>query len=137
MPILSETVSVKRQVWQRVRFLALMLLIVAVLRGGLYAWSTLELIPAIYDGDYRRVKTALAWGADVNACKADGFTPLMRAVSAPLQDNKRNFITLLLAHGAKVNQPDAEGRTALDYVQQEPEIAGILKQHGAREKSDR
>jgi hypothetical protein len=96
-------------------------------------WSAALLIPAIYDGEYNRVEAALSWGADVNGCKPDGFTPLMRAVSAPLQESKRDFVTLLLAHGAKVNQRDEKGLTALDYADSDVEIARILKQHGAME----
>lgn len=117
-------------------FLALLILCLGIVWCGLFLrsfFSAIEIIGAIYDVDYPRVRTALAWGADANGSKPwDGFTPLMRAVSAPLPEEHRGFVPLLIAYGADVNQKDVRGRTALDWAY-DPETIRLLKWYGAKE----
>lgn len=83
------------------------------------------------------VKILLAYGANINAGKAGGVTPLMSAVK--LRDIK--FIKFLLKNGADINKKDGWGATALDYVICSPnmkkrqEIIRILEAAGAKRGS--
>lgn len=51
--------------------------------------------------------------ADVNATTVDRQTPLMKAASASYKND--DVITLLLKHGARVEDEDAKGKRALHY----------------------
>jgi hypothetical protein len=132
----SPEPTLKRLTAGGVRFLTLLLLSLGIVWLGLFFrsfFSAVEMIGAIYDLDYPRVRTALAWGADANGSKPwDGFTPLMRAVSAPMPEEHRNFVPLLIAYGADVNQRDVHGRTALDWAY-DLETIRLLKRYGAKE----
>lgn len=81
----------------------------------------LALFDALAEPD--RVATLLRQGADPNAHRGDGHTPLMASVgghtlpgacfSDPRDESAREVSRLLLASGANVNAVDHEGRSAL------------------------
>ena len=91
-------------------------------------------------GNIEAIKQHLAVGADVNARKAHGgTTPLHRAASR----GHKEVAELLIANGADVNQVaemkrvDVSGNTTvkttpLDFAKRHPEIADLLRKHGAK-----
>jgi uncharacterized protein len=65
---------------------------------------------AVRNGNAGEVRRLIDQGADVNQVSADGaYTPLIEAAYR----NRQEVVELLLAHGAKVNVPSANGWTAL------------------------
>ena len=73
------------------------------------------------------VELLLAGGANVNATDGDGDTPLHKAAYYGNGD----VVEILLAHGASINATNKMGRTPLQ-VAGKPEIAALLRQHGAK-----
>ncbi|CEP01261.1 Ankyrin repeat domain-containing protein [Plasmodiophora brassicae] len=65
-------------------------------------------------GACRVAELLIERGADVNALKMGGMTPLHLAARYPWPDH---IITLLLENGAQVNAQDNNGRTALHYAE--------------------
>jgi hypothetical protein len=91
------------------------------------------LIAAARDGDSMQVAQLAASGADVNQRGGvNDWTPLMHAV----HKNQLAAVRALLDAGADINATaGARGRdTALSLavVQNEPEIAALLRAHGAK-----
>ena len=83
-------------------------------------------------GHFDMVKLLIANGADVDAKRiSDHSTPLR---SAAIWGGKKEIIELLIAKGANVNVVHADGDTALDRAK--PEIAEILRKHGAKTGED-
>jgi hypothetical protein len=68
-------------------------------------------------------------GANINARKANGMTPLMYAVDSPTQ------VLVLLERGAHIDDKDNSGKTALKLAKErhDTESAKILLRAGARE----
>lgn len=89
------------------------------------------LIDAILGGDAIGVRRALAAGADANAILGGSETVLMRAVPAERGDE---MVRILLARGARVDQTDDTGRTALHHAAcaGRLEVARALLERGAR-----
>jgi ankyrin repeat protein len=58
------------------------------------------------------VRTLLAHQANPNRASQDGATPLHRAVIG----NHADIIALLVSKGARINQADVNGMTALHYA---------------------
>ncbi|HWP98102.1 MAG TPA: ankyrin repeat domain-containing protein [Syntrophomonadaceae bacterium] len=75
------------------------------------------------------IKVLVAAGADVNARSGSESTALMYASHW----NYIESVKVLLAAGADVNLRDNRGRTALDEAYGHNEIADLLRQHGAKE----
>jgi uncharacterized protein len=91
------------------------------------------LIAAARDGDTKTMAQLIASGADVNERGGvNNWTPLMHAV----HKNQLAAANALVAAGADLNATaGARGRdTALSLalVQNEPEIASLLRAHGAK-----
>ncbi|WP_348797403.1 ankyrin repeat domain-containing protein [Flavobacterium adhaerens] len=80
---------------------------------------------AISKGDIVSVKKFLDYGSDVNE-KSNGLTPLMYAA----RYNKVEIIKLLLSKGARLNEKDEKGFTALKHaeISNATEAAQFLKQ---------
>ncbi len=74
---------------------------------------TVEGEPSVYEaaafGDTAKLWKLVEAGGDVNALNAEGWTPLMAAVDNGSLENVR----LLLQHGAKINEKNNAGETAL------------------------
>ena len=86
---------------------------------------------AVFDGNIEAVKKAIADGANVNAKKDDGQTPLHSAVVAALDSGDNKVIELLIANGADVNAEIGSGRhqgmTPLDITGVLSEAATLTK----------
>lgn len=67
---------------------------------------------AIWKGDVLIVKKMIEYGSDVNQ-KSNGLTPLMFAA----RYNRVEIIKLLLSKGARLNEKDVNGMTALKYAE--------------------
>jgi ankyrin repeat protein len=67
---------------------------------------------AIMKGDIDTVKKFIEYGADVNEY-SNGLSPLMIAA----RYNKTDIITFLLSKGARLNEKDEQGFTALKYAE--------------------
>ena len=74
------------------------------------------------------VEMLLAKGVNINATDGDGETPLHKAAYY----GNKDVVEILLAHGASINATNKNGKTPL-RVASKPEIAELLRQHGARE----
>jgi ankyrin repeat protein/WD40 repeat protein len=72
-----------------------------------------DLLIAAYEGDVEKVRSLLDKGANVNARREDGDTPLMLAA---LSGGKLEIVNLLLTKGADVNAKNKENDTALIYA---------------------
>ncbi len=70
-------------------------------------------------------------GAKVNRVTLDDFSS---ALTVAASRGQIDAVEWLVAHGANVNHDDMQGRTALMLAEENnhPQIAEILKQHGAR-----
>ena len=80
-------------------------------------------------------------GADVNAKNSAGVTPLHSAavgIETELAPVEKEIVELLIAAGADVNAlivsgpSELRGKTPLDFVEDHPEIADLLREHGAK-----
>ena len=72
------------------------------------------LLVAVQNAKLDAVKFLCDKGANVNQADANGTTPLMAASeTSPYIKNPADYVTLLLAHGAKPELTDGRGRTAL------------------------
>ena len=67
---------------------------------------------AIMKGDTESVKKFIEYGADVNQ-DSNGMTPLMVAA----RYNKVEIISLLISKGARVDDKDEKGFTAMKYAE--------------------
>lgn len=88
-----------------------------------------SLFNAVQAGNASTVKKLIAFGADVNAQKKDGWTPLMVAAA----EGHADVVKVLLDGGAKPNAKNKSGRTALHFATQytqEP-VVKLLLDYGA------
>ena len=83
---------------------------------------------AAFDGNIEAVKQHLADGADVNAKRGDGATPLHLAAYG----GHKEIAELLIAKGADVNAKDYRGKTPLEYAKRKGETADLLRKHGGK-----
>jgi len=100
-------------------------------------------------GKIEAAKKAIADGADVNAKKDDGETPLHSAVVAALDSGDKEVVELLITNGADVNAKVVSGRkqgmTPLDAanvvakfsplpttVKNLSDITNLLRKHGGK-----
>lgn len=79
------------------------------------------------------IETVLALieaGADVNAVQHGGYTPLLQAAAS----GKKDWVLLLLKHGARLDQYCDQGKSPLDYARERghTEVAEILAAHASR-----
>tara|TARA_B100000575_G_C22874767_1_gene510174 strand:+ start:371 stop:757 length:387 start_codon:yes stop_codon:yes gene_type:complete len=72
----------------------------------------ISILTAAFDGNIEIVKQHLAAGADVNAKRHGGRTPLHEAA----RPDKKEIVELLIAKGADVNAKYDEGETPLDLA---------------------
>jgi ankyrin repeat protein len=85
-------------------------------------------------GNIEAVKQHLAAGADVNADKGTGVTPLHLAAF----NSHKEIVELLIAKGADVNAKNGFDRTPLDFAigpfnpNDTAETADLLRKHGGR-----
>ncbi len=77
------------------------------------------------------VKALLDAGGDPNTRDVRGMTPLMLAVASETQDAA--IVRLLVHAGAKVNDKNTAGETAMDWARKygDPDVLSILKAEGA------
>ena len=80
-------------------------------------------------GNIEAVKQHLAAGADVNAKDELGGTPLHHTVVA----GHKKIVELLIAEGADVNAKNKRGKTPLDWAEDYPETADIIRKHGGQD----
>jgi ankyrin repeat protein len=76
----------------------------------------------------------IAEGADVNAKKDDGETPLHWAVVAALDSGDKEVVELLIAKGADVNAMSKFGETPLGLA--DGETADLLRKHGGKTSAE-
>jgi ankyrin repeat protein len=84
-----------------------------------------SLLTASASGDLTGLKQAVAQGASVNSADADGWTPLMIALSLGHED----CVQWLLSQGADVKTKNAQGYSPLYFAvihQQEQRVANFL-----------
>jgi len=91
------------------------------------------LIAAAREGDTARISELIAAGADVNQRGGvNDWTPLMHAV----HKNQIAAVRALIEAGADINATaGARGRDTavrLAMVQDHPEVAALLREHGAK-----
>lgn len=87
------------------------------------------LLSASRKGNVEILKLLIEFGADVKA--EDPYNPLRLAASG----GHKEFVEILLAHGAPVNVRDSDGQTPLGYAIRKgyDDIAEILRKHGGVE----
>jgi beta-lactamase regulating signal transducer with metallopeptidase domain len=95
-----------------------------------YTRADSQFMQAVWRGDSRRLESAIAAGADVNARSADGVTALAIAARA---DDVRN-LRLLLKHGADPNLISPREGNALAAAARRGQLRSVaaLVEHGAR-----
>jgi ankyrin repeat protein len=74
------------------------------------------------------VEMLLAKGANISATDEYGETPLHKAAYY----GNKDVVEILLTHGAAINATNKNGKTPLK-IASKPEIADLLRQHGAKE----
>ena len=76
------------------------------------------------------IRLLVAWGANLNRRRADGSTPLIRAIRA----GNRVLVKNLVQQGADVNLADATGNSPLAIATKvgNQEIVRLLRRNGAR-----
>ena len=80
-------------------------------------------------GNIEAVKQHLADGADVNAKREDGMTPLHHAAK---NTGHWEIAELLIVKGADVNAKDDIDYTPLDWADGKTETAELLRKHGGK-----
>ena len=89
-------------------------------------------------GKIEAAKKAIADGANVNAKKDDGETPLHWATVEAMDSGSKKVIELLISKGADVNAKIVAGRKkgmtplAIANMFSNKEIAELLRKHGAK-----
>ena len=89
-------------------------------------------------GKIEAAKKAIADGANVNAKKDDGETPLHWATVEAIDSGSKKVIELLISKGADVNAKIVTGRKkgmtplAIANMFSSKEIADLLRKHGAK-----
>lgn len=104
----------------------------AILMIGLrFGRSSSDLHAAAKQGDAELIIKLVQDGMDVNQPNLEGQTPLMLAVQA--DSHALEVTNLLLTQGAKVNEVDTYGNTALIYAAQVGglDVIKALVAHGA------
>ncbi len=93
-------------------------------------YTALQIASEFYHPDI--VKILLEYGADVNAKREDGFTPLLIALEGK---GNTDLVKILLANGADVNAKNEDDKTALQIAKEKIhiDIAQLLKDAGAME----
>ena len=79
-----------------------------------------------YNGEI--VELLITKGSNVNVRNGVGQTPLLLAVIF----GQKEIVKILVAKGADVHARDDAGVTPLDMSRNKPEIADLLRKHGAR-----
>ena len=92
--------------------------------------ESIPLWRAARDGNIEAVRQHLASGADVNAKRGDGFTPLHLAA----HKGHKEIAELLIAEGADVNAQRDNGDTPLDWaiLLEHTETGALLRKHGGK-----
>ena len=89
-------------------------------------------------GKIEAAKKAIADGANVNAKKDDGETPLHWATVEAMDSGSKKVIELLIENGADVNAKIVDGRKkgmtplAIANMFSNKEIADLLRKHGGK-----
>ena len=93
-------------------------------------------------GNSITAKKAIADGADVNAKKDDGETPLHWATVESMDSGSKKVIELLISKGADVNAKIVTGRKkgmtplAIAKMFSNKEIVDLLRKHGGKTKNE-
>ena len=93
-------------------------------------------------GKIEAAKKAIADGADVNAKKDDGETPLHWATVESMDSGSKKVIELLISKGADVNAKIVTGRKkgmtplAIAKMFSNKEIVDLLRKHGGKTKNE-
>jgi ankyrin repeat protein len=87
--------------------------------GPLPSPADQQLLQAVQQGNLPLLKAAIAQGANVNCPGTNGLPPmlgLLRAATAPLDNEHRQCVACLLDHGAAIDPMDADRRTPLIHA---------------------
>ena len=106
----------------------LLIIIAAVVLVGCGGPPPKDIWEAAKQGDVDAVKQFIVAGEDVNAKDNRGRTSLHHAASG----GHKEVVELLIAEGADVNAKGASGTTPLEFAEDHPEIADLLRKHGGK-----
>jgi ankyrin repeat protein len=94
-------------------------------------WGMTPLILAADDAHIKVAELLIANGADLNS-KSRSVS--MTSLHAAACDNQKEITALLIVKGADINAKDSNGKTPLNYAEEEKntDLATLLRKHGGK-----